>query len=169
MSLIKQNRKWVSIIVMLVVLAFVGRTIIPYNIFLKLDFSQEYRNINGIDGVVFRKNGQDKYYARCFWGLRKIDAPDEFTEWDGRVGVLSEIDKFKKYVDEHDIWVNQAVVSPDGKYILYDEIKFGYRGGAGWSGLTDDELCYYRVFEIDTGEIFTIYSAYQEWYQFDWR
>ena len=165
MLVIKQYKKWVFIIVMLVVLAFARRTIIPNNIFLKLDFSQEYRNINGIDDVVFRKNGQDKYYARCFWGLKKIEPPDKFTEWDGKVGVLPEIDKFIKYVDEHDIWVNQAVVSPDGKYILYSEIIFGYRG----TGITDDEFCCYRVFEIDTGEIFTIYSAYQEWYQFNWR
>lgn len=71
MLVIKQYKKWVFIIVMLVVLAFARRTIIPNNIFLKLDFSQEYRNINGIDDVVFRKNGQDKYYARCFWGLKK--------------------------------------------------------------------------------------------------
>ena len=165
MLVIKQYKKWVSIIVIFVVLAFVRRTIIPNNIFLKLDFSQEYRNIKGIDDVVFRKNDPDKYYARCFWGLKKIEPPDKFTEWDGKVGVLPEIDKFIKYVDEHDIWVNQAVVSPDGKYILYSEIIFGYRG----TGITDDEFCCYRVFEIDPGQIQQAKRSvdrYHPWYRY---
>ena len=60
--------------------------------------------------------------------------------------------------------IRQSIYSPDKKYILYCEIEYGYNG----TGITDDEYCYYRVYEIETGNIITIYQAYREWYNLFW-
>lgn len=37
---------------------------------LHLDFSQDYRQIEGVDQILFQENWHHKMYTRSFWGLR---------------------------------------------------------------------------------------------------
>ena len=39
---------------------------------LHLDFSQEYRQVDGAEQITFRENWQYKIYRRSFWGLRSV-------------------------------------------------------------------------------------------------
>ncbi len=74
-----------------------------------------------------------------------------------------EIAVLEEIREKNEIW--QAIYSPEGNYILYCEIEWGARG----TELTDDEHCYYRVYNMATGEIVTIYDAYREWYELYWQ
>ncbi len=65
---------------------------------------------------------------------------------------------------ETDNEIRQSIYSPDKKYILYCEIEYDHYK----TGITDDEYCYYRVYEIETDQITTIYQAYREWYDLAW-
>lgn len=125
-----------------------------------LDFSQSYRKIKGGDNIVFRQNWGKKLYKRHFWGLGQADKEIEFREHDK----LEQMDELMHYIDsENDI--TQAIGSPDGRYILYCEIKYNYFK----SDMTDDEYCYYRVYDIETGTIVTIYAGYRQWFDLDWQ
>lgn len=68
------------------------------------------------------------------------------------------------YIDcENDI--SQAIGFPDGRYILYCEIVHNYYK----TDMSDDEYCYYRVYDIETGTIVTIYAGYRQWFDLDWQ
>lgn len=96
-------------------------------------------------------------YKRCFWGLRKIsdtqvdhtDICQAGAESDDSIIELQNLIKTEHTID-------QSIYSPDKKYILYCEIKYGHQG------ITDDEYCYYRVYEIETGKMITLYQGYRE-------
>ena len=60
-----------------------------------------------------------------------------------------------------DLILIDPVISPDGSLVLYQEIE--YR-----SSVTDDEECYYRVLNLVTNEVTTIYSGYREWLGYIW-
>lgn len=129
--------------------------------FSPLDFSQDYKEIPGIVNVVFQRNGSNNFYKRCLWGLERTDAPatpisskDDEAVW--------EIDAFADLAEQ--TWIRQAILSPDGNYILYCELEYNYKN----TGMTDDEYCYYKVFDIATGEVVTIYGGYKEWYNLGW-
>ena len=130
--------------------------------FLRIDFSQNYRKIHGIENIIFERNGWHQYYKRCLWGLRKVESAqtghfDMSYESDASIYELS-------YLIDTDNTRYQSIYSPDKKYILYCEIESGYKN----TGVTDDEYCYYRVYETETGKIITIYQAYREWYHLYW-
>lgn len=44
---------------------------------LHLDFSQDYRQVEGNDKILFRENGSHKMYTRSFWGLRPTGQKEE--------------------------------------------------------------------------------------------
>lgn len=130
--------------------------------FLPFDISQDYLKVQGIENIILRKNWGNQYYKRFFWGLQKFEIRQaDYSEicWesdDSMYELLNCIDTDNK--------VCQSIYSPDRKYILYCEIEYGYNK----TGTTDDEYCYYRVYEIETGKIITIYQAYKEWYDLAW-
>lgn len=130
---------------------------------LGLDFSLNYHKIEGVENIVFQSNWGKHLYQRCFWGLRKAGDTIEFREQNEpeRIRMISEL---KGYIQTEN-GIRQAVASPDGKYILYCEIEYNYYR----SDVTDDEYCYYRVYEIETGDIVTIYGGYRQWYNLDWQ
>lgn len=133
------------------------------NIFFRLDFSQDYRDIVGVENIIFQSNAQrDCFFKRCFWGLQRTDAPASYEPYNVIVP-SRELETVQDYVG--DVPVRQAVPSPDGNYILYCEIEYDYKH----SGLTDDEYCYYKVYNMETNEVVTLYEAYREWYNLDWR
>ena len=111
---------------------------------LHLDFSQEYRKVEGADRIRFRDNWSGKVYSRSFWGLRPVGEVEEIYDTQNSV--------------------SQPVISPDGRYLLFCEIEYGMNGGYS----TDEEYCYYRVIDRENGEQYTIYSGYREWYQVYW-
>lgn len=140
----KQNIKKITIISLLPLLSIVvvGLLLFPMiKIALHLDFSQEYRKIEGADRIRFRDNWSGKVYSRSFWGLRPVGEVEEIYDTQDSV--------------------NQPVISPDGRYLLFCEIEHGVNGGYS----TDEEYCYYRVIDREDGEQYTIYSGYREWYQ----
>ncbi len=134
---------------------------IAKNIF-PLDFSQEYRNIQDVDHIVLERNGWGQYYKRCFWGLKEtkdfqVDNPNNVCESDASIdALLNLIDTNNK--------IRQSIYSPNKEYILYCEIQYQYKN----TGLTDDEYCYYKVYELKSGIIITIYQGYREWYNLYW-
>lgn len=142
---------------------------------LHLDFSQEYRQVEGADRIRFRDNWSGKVYGRSFWGLRPVGSRENGTAGDGGlwygynsqeghiflghlVGEIEEI-----YDTQYS--VSQITLSPDERYILFCEIEYGVNGGYS----TDEEYCYYRVIDRGDGEQYTIYSGYREWYQVYWK
>lgn len=133
------------------------------NAFLLLDFSQDYRKIPNIEKVIFQRHRLSNiYYKRCFWGLCKSEPPVEFKPYHSDIPVLG-IETLKDIIGEHNE-IGQAVISPDSNYILYCELEYDYYN----SGMTDDEYCYYRVYDVNTKEIITIYQGYKEWYNIGW-
>lgn len=130
--------------------------------FLPVDFSREYRKIPDVENIIFKPSGQsDRYYKRCIWGLGRTEAPAQFRQYQS----VQHIPEALQDMADNGNQVCQAVFSPDGKYILYSEIAYNYKN----SGLTDDEYCYYKIYNIETKETVTIYQAYREWYNLDWQ
>lgn len=129
----------------------------------RLNFSQNYRKIQGVENIVLERNGWGTLYKRCFWGLKKVGQIP--ADHQGPYKHFRESDASKFILENYtaiDNWIRQSIYSPDKKYILYCEIEFGD------SGVSDDEYCYYRVYEIETGKIITLYQAYREWYNLSW-
>ncbi|EOS43071.1 hypothetical protein C809_03966 [Lachnospiraceae bacterium MD335] len=125
-----------------------------------LDFSQDYRKIQGIENVVFWRNWDKQCYRRCFWGLQKTD--DTVSEDKAYVSDASR-DRLRDLVEiEHAL--QQSVYSPNQDYILYCEIDNDYNH----SGTTDDEYCYYKVYEMETGKVITVFQGYKNWYNLVW-
>lgn len=159
-----KNNKRMRITRILVTTIAVSITMLIFGwlfLFLPVDFSQDYKRIHGIENVVFQRNGSSNLYKRCFWGLRRIESPvtEVCSKDDAKVW---EVEGFADSVEQAS--VRQAILSPDGNYILYCELKYNYKN----TGLTDDEYCRYKVFNVGTGEIVQIYGGYREWYNLAW-
>ncbi len=157
----KQRRKFVYLIA-IIVIPIAAILLFWILAFTPLDLSQDYKDIPGIENIIFQPNGkQNQFYKRTFRGLKQTEAPtipisaeDDEAVW--------EIDAFVDLTEN--TYICQAIISPDGNYILYCEIKYNYKG----TGITDDEYCYYKVFNITTGEVLQIYGGYREWYNLGW-
>lgn len=169
---------------------------------LHLDFSQEYRQVNGIEKIRFQENWHHEIYARTFWGLRSVgkdmdrqnnlqdvkiaeDEEAEITWLDTDVYDVSEVREHIVWYDRegekillgdlggeilcsYDIQydtVERIVFSPDDKYVLYYEKEYGVNGGYS----SDEEYCYYKVIDIETGEQYTIYAGYRQWFDVYWE
>ena len=128
----------------------------------KMDLSQDYRKVKGIEQVIFRDYFKHDTYCRSFWGLKKVVTGEEGEK---KEEAFCDVE----CLNELGIWpegsIEQMKVFPDGQYLLYQEIEYDYSG----SGMTDDEYCYYRVVDTDSGEIITIYQGYREWYEVGFR
>lgn len=160
MKLLKKTAKGIVIFAGLIILAWLLYS--GARLFLPIDFSRDYRKVQGIENVIFERNWGHQCYKRCFWGLEKIEYPraghsDMCYESDASI---YEISDFINTDNE----IRQSIYSPDKKYILYCEIEYDYKN----TGITDDEYCYYRVYEIETDKIITVYQAYKEWYNLFW-
>lgn len=148
-------------VLLIFILFIVGYfTVIVLDTGYPLCFSQEYRKIEDVENIVFRR-WQDNYYRRFFWGLGTVKVPENLSR--NEVGT-EEIEVLEDVIGEKNE-ISQAIYSPDGNYILYCEIELGTRD----IGLTDDEHCYYRVYNKNTGEVITVYDAYREWYDLYWQ
>lgn len=161
---------------------------------LHLDFSQEYRKVQGADSIRFLDNWSGKIYDRAFWGLRSVGSLENRIEDSERPPEMSgDEDVQTVSVADGGLWygydseeeriflghlvgeveetydtqysVSQVALSPDERYILYCEIEYGVNGGYS----TDEEYCYYRAIDRESGETYTVYSGYREWYRVYWE
>lgn len=163
MKLSKRHLGYLVFLAGLFILARLFILVWLFNNGRRLDFSQDYRNIQGVENITLEQNGWHDFYKRCFWGLRRIndtqvdhtDICQSGSESDDSIIELQNLIK-TEYA------IRQSIYSPDKKYILYCEIKYGHQG------ITDDEYCYYRVYEMETGKIITLYQGYREWYNLSW-
>ena len=129
--------------------------------FFHIDLSQDYRKIDGVENIIFCR--QEQSYKRCFWGLKSIDGQLELPEQDQRAQkALAE--ELKQLIDCKNT-IDAAVFSPDGRYILYCEIDYNHYK----TDMTDDEYCYYRIYDTDTKKIVTVYKGYREWFDLSWK
>lgn len=174
---------------MLVLVGIVFLPIVKYG--LKLYPSQDYRQIEGAEEIVFWDswNYDPVPYRRGFWGLKRIQTPvtpeiendDEYDCYDYKVYDISGSGRWLAYYDNklsqiclYDTKngdekcletvqnsVSQIVFSPDEKYILYKEIEYG-------GETTDDEYCYYYIIDTESLKKVTIYEGYREWYTLQW-
>lgn len=163
MKLSKRHLGYLVFLAGLFILARLFILVWLFNNGRRLDFSQDYRNIQGVENITLERNGWHDFYKRCFWGLRRIND----TQVDHTVICQSGSESDDSIIELQNLIkteyaIRQSIYSPDKKYILYCEIKYGHQG------ITDDEYCYYRVYEIETGKIFTLYQGYREWYNLSW-
>ncbi len=161
---------------------------------MHLDFSQSYRKIPDAEKIVFCQNYNGKPYRRALYGLKSvpsiravkdtskstdadIEAPDcastyivsdsgNHVAWyDYTAKKICIATSDRTVIREVPIsyyWGNQLVFSPDEKYLLYQEndVLSGYT--------TDDEDVYYRVVNIESGNIITIYEGYRQYFNLYW-
>lgn len=142
----KNNMKkiLISSLLSLAIIVVAGLLLFPMlKMALHLDFSQEYRKVERVDKIRFLDNWSGKVYSRAFWGLRPVGRKENGMQ------------------DS----VSQTTLSPDGRYLLSCEIEYGVNGGYS----TDEEYCYYRVLDRESGKQYTVYSGYREWYQVYWE
>lgn len=91
--------------------------------FSPLDFSQDYKDIPGVENIVFQRDGQrNQFYDRTLWDLEWTDAPAipiSSKEDEG------EIDAFADLAEQTSI--RQAIFLSDGNYniVKYNPIMEG--------------------------------------------
>ena len=127
-----------------------------------LDFSQDYRSIDGYENIVFKDSTGDQFFRLCVWGLIRTESYPDFQDHREMIGIP--YDEYQLLVENtgaENIW--QVVSSPDGRYILY--VERIYSG----SGITDHEDVYYKVYSVDDGTSTTIYSGYRQFLLVDWK
>ena len=136
-------------------------TLLVLSRFNTFDFSQDYRDVENWEGIVFRDDWTGQDFRRCIWGLRVSQHYDDFQD-------RREIDKssyeyqtLSARMDMQNVW--QIVLSPDGGQILY--VERIYRG----TGVTDDEDVYFRVYQIEKDSVITIYAGFREFRLIDWK
>ncbi len=151
-----------------------------------LDFSQDYRAVDGIGQVVFRDNSRKTAYKRCFWGLKQEADAEGLEEGNepspegiyaspsGQLRAWTDNKSRKLYVSnmdaseikefDTDYSVGQIVFSPDDRYLLYKEVEYGIHGGYS----TDEEYVYFKVLDLGTGSVVTVFQGYRQFFQVSW-
>lgn len=192
----KNKSKRIQIII--IIMWFTGLFLMIAGPMIKVIFklypSQEYRLIEDTEQIIFWEYYGKIAYNRGFFGLKPmkdfkqedVEKPVEenIAEIYGNVYDISESGRYIAYYDydsdeicfcdmENSVEkrfkvsensIDQIEISPNEKNILYRETEYGYHG----DGMTGDEYCYYRILDIETGTIITIYQGYQEWYNISW-
>ena len=152
--------KKIAIGIVIVLISIMG--MIVYFSGFHLDFSQNYRSIDGYENIIFKDTWNDQCFRLCAWGLVKTENPEGFEEHHNPDRTSYEYQLIVENTDARECDVGQVVLSPDGKYILY--IENIYRG----TGVTDDEDVYFKVYSIEDETSITIYSGYRQYFLVDW-
>ena len=155
--------KIVIIIIVLLILLSPGAIFLfsCAKMFLHIDLSQNYRKVEGVEDIIFCSHNQ--LYKRTFWGLKAIDGQMDLTNQD-KEEQKARIEELKQFIHCENI-IDAAIPSADGRYILYREINANYFK----SDMTDDEYCYYRIYDTNTKKIITVYKGYREWFDLSWQ
>lgn len=170
-----------------------GLLFIPFiKMGLHLDFSQAYRHVESADRIRFWDSWSGKVYIRYPLGLRSIEKQEEVPEqkkpvlfWletdvydvaaSGDLAAWYDREENKIFLGSVDgeVWEafdaayegKELAFSPDGRYLLVYEIEYGVYGGYS----TDEECCYYRVIDLESGAWYPVYSGYREWFRVYWE
>ena len=126
-----------------------------------LDFSQNYRRIEGYENIVFKDSCSNQCFHLCAWGLVKTESMVGFEGHQNFDRTSNEYQLLVKRANAE--YISQVVPSPDEKYILY--VENIYRG----TGVTDDENVYYKVYSIDEDTSTTIFSGFKQFLLVDWK
>ncbi|MCR5778622.1 MAG: hypothetical protein K6G84_14575 [Lachnospiraceae bacterium] len=158
----KKIKKIISILFICLLLALSLRIVWFFAALnLRMDFSQNYRKIDGYEKIVFVEG--DVAFKRSFWGLRKCDI--DLTQFDEE-GSMKETEAYRtvKSIVGDNIYISQCVESPDGNMILYSEAHPWGEGAP-----TDDEDHYYKVLDTRDMSIITIYKCPMKGYKLYWQ
>lgn len=147
----KNKSKRIQIII--IIMWFTGLFLMIAGPMIKVIFklypSQEYRLIEDTEQIIFWE-----YYGKI-----------AYYDYDSDEICFCDMENFaeKRFkVSENSI--DQIEISPNEKFILYREIVYGYYGNY----MMDDEYCYYKILNMDTETVITIYQGYREWYNISW-
>ena len=152
----RQVRRWRTSIIIITLLG----TILYLSQF-HLDFSQDYRKIDGYENIVFMDAWSKQCFRLCAWGLVKTE---DYAGFEDHRQYDRNSYEYQLIVEKDQAeWVEQVVSSPDGKYILY--VERIYRG----TGTTDDEDVYYKVYSVDDDVRTTIFSGFRQFLLVDWK
>ncbi|MGN0515076.1 MAG: hypothetical protein ACI4GD_12435 [Lachnospiraceae bacterium] len=126
-----------------------------------LDFSQDYRSVEGYENIVFKDSWSKQCFRLCAWGLIKTE---DYAGFEENLEYDRNSYEYQLIVEKANAqWVEQVVSSPDGKYILY--VERIYLG----TGTTDDEDVYYKVYSIEDDTTITIFSGFRQFLLVDWK
>lgn len=153
-------KPWIKIVIGIAIVLDVFSGIVLYLSQFRLDLSQDYRNIDGYENIVFKDPKSDQCFRLCAWGLIRTESYPEFEDHRDLVTSI-EYQMLVENTDAENVW--QAVSSPDGRYILY--VERIYSG----SGITDDENVYYKVYSAEDGTSITVFSGYKQFLLVDWK
>ncbi len=154
-------KRKIAIVFAIIIIPIILLSIILYLSQFHFDFSQDYRNVEGYENIVFMDPKSKQCFRLCVWGLVRTEKPDGFEDHRDLVSP-SEYQMLVENTDAENIW--QVVSSPDGRYILYVE-----RINVGTGVTTDEEEVFYRVYSIEDGTSTTIYSGYRQFLLVDWK
>ncbi len=152
-----------AIVLGIVIVLILSMGVIAYLSQFHIDFSQDYRTIDGYENIVFKDSWSGQCFRLCTWGLIKTENDTEFKDHRKPDESSYEYRLLSEKTDAKMWQVEQIVSSPDGKYILY--VERVYRG----TGVTDDEDVYFKVYSIGDDATTTIYSGYQQFLLVDWK
>ena len=146
--------------------------------FFHLDFDQSYRSIDNYEGIVLESHsGEDtfKIYTRDFTGVthtateaanpKKVwKYADDLYRWKKTEPFASTSKLLQERIGNNRMNVEDCVLSPDGKYILYAEkVTDGYTSDPPYADY------YYRVLNLEDNTITTIYHGWCHAFTVDWR
>ncbi|MBO4682083.1 MAG: hypothetical protein J5623_09360 [Clostridiales bacterium] len=156
-------KPWIKTVIGIAIVLVVFSGVVLYLSQFHLDFSQDFRRIDGYENIVFKDSKSSQCFRLFAWGLIKTGNVDGFEDHRNPDGKSDEYQLIVENANarECDIW--QVVTSPDGKRILY--VEKIYNG----SGVTDDEQVNYKVYSMEDGTTITIYSGYRQYLLVDWK
>ena len=126
-----------------------------------LDFSQDYRSVEGYENIVFKDSWSEQFFRLCVWGSMKTE---DYAGFEDNRKYDRNAYEYQLIVEKANAeWVEQVVTSPDEKYILY--VERIYLG----TGTTDDEDVYYKVYSIEDDTTITIFSGFRQFLLVDWK
>ena len=86
-----------------------------------LDFSQDYRQIDHYEGIVFKDDFAQTAYKRCFWGIEQVDDVTADFDRDNDGGFEGETYKTLTAAIHDTSHLHAWAASPDGTKIVYSE------------------------------------------------
>lgn len=115
MNYLKRIMKWATIAFIL----YIAVETVLYHTYL--DFSQDYRQIDHYEGIVFKDNYTQTAYKRCFWGIEQTDDVTANFNRGNEGGFEGETYKTLTAAIHDTSHLSSWAASPDGTKIVYSE------------------------------------------------
>ena len=112
--------KKIAIGTAIVLISIIG--MIVYFSGFHLDFSQNYRRIDGYENIVFKDSRNDQCFHLCTWGLVKTEKPEGFE--DGKyILYIEKIYRGTGVTDDEDVYFKVYSIEDETSITIYS----GYR------------------------------------------